>query len=404
VRFVFALAAALAGVAAADWTGIGPYGGPVSAGAASPSDPQVMYVSPQTYPTPVLKTTDAGATWTLNGSLGYYAWDMAVHPTDPGCVYAACGGLYRTTNGGTNWSYVSMPSGSYTRAVVINPLAPQTVYTTGYAYNGSYQILGVHKTTDAGATWDTTELDTLHYSMGYALAMDPSDPTVLYCGGYSGQYTTVFKTTDAGATWQRLYTGYNGYYVYALHCSPLDPDVVLAGSYWSGILRSTDAGATWSQAAGYGGVKALVALPGDESVIYAAGDSFVYVSTDTGRTWAQCAGHAPGYNPGAFWVVPGSPAALFAGTKFGIFRSSDGGTTWPSLTDDVVYARVPVLGVAASDPRTMYLTFKDNAVFKTTNGGTDWRRCPDFLSCGNICGFGFDPGDPDVVWALEGSG
>jgi photosystem II stability/assembly factor-like uncharacterized protein len=363
-----------------------------------------MYACPQGYPVAVQKTTDAGETWTGTGGLGYNAYGMAVHPTDPNVVYAACGGLYKTTNGGAAWNYVSMPGGSYTRAVVIHPSSPQTVYTTGYAYNGSYQFLGVHKTTDAGATWDTTWLDTLHYSMGYALAMDPSDPAVLYCGGYSGQYTTVFKTTDAGETWSRLYTGYNGYYVYSLHVSPLDPNVVVAGTYWTGILRSTDAGETWTQVSSHQNVKALAAVPDDPTTIYAAGDSLVYVSGDTGRTWSQCSGHAPGYNVGTLWAVASDNVALFTGTKFGIYRSTDAGANWRSLVDDVVYAKVPLISISAADPQTMYIDYKDNAVYKTTDGGVNWSRCPDFLSCGNICGFAFDPGQPDVVWALEGSG
>jgi len=405
MRIVLVLFAAGAlAVVTADWVSIGPFGGPVSAGAASPSDPLVMFVSPQSYPTPMLKTTDGGESWEPLGQLGYYAFGIAVHPTDPNIVYAACGGLYRTLNGGTSWSYVSMPGGSYTRAVVINPLNPQTIYTTGYAYNGTYQFFGLHKTTDGGTTWDTLGLDTMRYSMGYALVMDPQDTSVLYCAGYSGAQSTVFRTTDAGATWERLPLGVAGYYIYSLHCSPLDPGVVLAGTYYSGIMRSTDRGQSWSQAATFRNVKALAAVPADPRVIYGVADSLVYRSEDTGRTWTECGGNPPGLNPGLLVVPDRAGPPLFAGSKFGIFGSTDGGATWACLTDNVVYAKVPQIGISSCDPQMMYLEYKDNAVYKSTDGGQSWRRCPDFLSCGNICGFAFDPADPDVVWALEGSG
>lgn len=388
----------------AEWTSIGPYGGPISAGAGSPSRPRVMYFSPQAYPTAVLKTTDGGSSWTLNGSLGYYAFGMAVHPTNPDIVYAACGSLYRTTNGGSSWSYLSMPGGSYTRAVAINPLNPQTVFTTGYSSDGTYQRFGVHRSRDGGATWDTTCVDTMRYSMGYAIVIDPIDTSIVYCTGYSGQYTTVFKSTDAGRTWIRQYAGVNGYYGYSLHVSRLDPRIVLLGTYTGGIRRSTDAGETWVQVASFRNVKGFVALPASPATIYAVSDSFVYRSTDTGRTWVQCSGRPPGLNLGVLTVADSSGLGVIAATKFGVYRSSDGGASWQVLTDRIAYARIPVLAISRADPRVLYAEFKDNAVYRTTNAGIDWTRCSDFLSCGNICGFATSAVNPDVVWALEGSG
>jgi photosystem II stability/assembly factor-like uncharacterized protein len=386
----------------ADWTSIGPFGGPVTAGAASPSNPAVIYASPQGYPVPVLRSTDSGEHWVLGGSLGNNAYGMAVDPANPDVVYGACGSFYRSTDGGTTWGYISMPSGSYVRAAVVNPQNSQTIYTTGYAYDGSNLLLAVHKTTDGGTTWDTTGLDTMYYSMGYALAMDPADTSVVYCAGYSGQYSTVFKTTDAGATWQRLPVASGGYYIYALHVSPADHNIVIAGTYFAGIYRSTDAGATWTQAAPINNVNALAAVPGSPQTIYAAGDSSVYVSGDTGHTWTQCAGHATGYNQGVLAVS--SAISLVAGTKAGMFRSVDAGATWQDKTGDVAYAEVPVIAIAPSDLRMMYAEYRNDAVYKTTDAGVSWQRCPEFLSCGGICGFALNPSLPDVVWALEGSG
>lgn len=402
--FLMVVLALLGSWGRAEWTSLGPYGGPISTGTGSPNRPSVMYFCPRAYPTPVLKTTDGGTSWTLGGSLGYYAFGMAVHPTNPDIAYAACGSLYRTTNGGSSWSYLSMPGGSYTRAVAINPLNPQTVFATGYAYDGSYQRFGVHQSRDGGATWDSTCVDTMRYSIGYTIVIDPRDTCVIYCTGYSGQYTTVFKSTDAGETWTRQYVGVNGYYGYSLHISQLDPRIVLVGTSHGGIRRSTDAGETWTQVAPFRNVKAFAALPATPATIYAVGDSSVYYSTDTGRTWNQCSGRPPGLNSGAISMADSSGLGIVTATSLGVYRSNNGGADWQALTNRIAYAMIPVLTMSRADPRVMYAEFKDNAVYRTANGGIDWTRCSDFLSCGNICGLVASASNPDVVWALEGSG
>jgi photosystem II stability/assembly factor-like uncharacterized protein len=403
IRSVILATVVAFGVTQADWVSIGPYGGAVYSGAISASNPQTIYLSPRSYPTPLLKTTDAGASWTQTGQLGYFCFGMAVHPTDPNTVIAATGALYRSTNGGTNWTYMSVPGGSYAQCVGYSPLDPQKVVAAGYGYAG-YNHYGVYRSGDGGATWDTVGLDTMHYSIGYSICFDPVDPSVIYTGGYTGQPTIVFKSTDAGVTWARESTGFNGYYCYALHCSPLDHNIVLASSYYQGILRSTDAGATWSRVANYSPIYTFAAKPGDEATIYAGTDNALYVSHDTGLTW-QPVGAMPTGVWGRTVLATADPGArIYFGSKAGCSVSTDQGTSWTPLLDGVAFAKVQTLTTAAADPNGVWIEYKDDGVYESADNGTTWSRCSDFLSCGNICSIVTDPRDPQVVWALEGSG
>jgi photosystem II stability/assembly factor-like uncharacterized protein len=241
------------------------------------------------------------------------------------------------------------------------------------------------------------------YSMGYALAMDPVDTSTAYAAGYSGTNAYVFKTTDAGQTWSRALAWTSGNYIYALQVSPFDHNVVLAGCY-AGILRSTDAGQTWQQAATPYNVQALAAAPSDPAKFYAATDTAIWRSADTGRTWEIAPGRTPGLGTRCIFTTTEGADIVYVGAKNGVYKSTDRGNTWQSLTDNFSYAKVSSIGLSAAEPQTFYAEYKENAVYKSTNNGVSWLRCPEFLSCGNICNIVPERTNPQVVWALEGSG
>lgn len=93
--------------------------------------------------------------------------------------------------------------GGRTRALVIDPRAPRTMYAGGVAG-------GVWKTTDGGVSW--RPLDDLMANLAVSsLAMDPSNSRIVYAGTGEGYYNSdavrgagIFKTTDGGLTWTRL--------------------------------------------------------------------------------------------------------------------------------------------------------------------------------------------------------
>jgi hypothetical protein len=237
--------------------------------------------------------------------------------------------------------------------------------------------------------------------MGYSVCFDPTDTAVVYVGAYAYGYSRVFKTTDAGATWVQTPLNVGGNYVYSVHVSPLDPRIVIVGTYSGGVWRSTDAGASWTRAATFWYVYQLAAVPGHENIIFAGSDTAVWRSLDTGRTWTVSRSGLVGKDIRALIAVDST--AVFAGTKAGVFATTDCGANWQMTASEFPLGRIPVMAPTC-DHAALFVEFQDNAVFTTTDQGASWTRLPEFLSCGNICGIGFNPDDPNVVWALEGSG
>jgi Bacterial Ig domain len=138
--------------------------------------------------------------------------------------------------------------GGRTRALVIDPVDPNTMYAAGVAG-------GVWKTTNAGSSW-TPLNDFLANIAVTVLAMDPTDRNTLYAGTGEGYFNAdgvrgagIFKTTDGGAHWTRLAStasNTNFFFVNDVVVSPVNGQHVYAATR-TGVFRSLDGGANWTQ-------------------------------------------------------------------------------------------------------------------------------------------------------------
>jgi photosystem II stability/assembly factor-like uncharacterized protein len=194
-------------------------------------------------------------------------------------TYAAAR-VYKSLDAGGNWSASEngLPGPVGTGACAISQIAvplvidsadPDTLYL-GLSLNAPTDPAcaaptidnGIFKSIDGGANWthSSTGLPRLagpgssHWNV-LALAIDPSDPDVLYAGAYEpvgGSFNgRVLKSIDAGATWTDISVGIAGADVRALLVDPANPSIVYAGTGGSpvnpsGVYRSTDGGLTWN--------------------------------------------------------------------------------------------------------------------------------------------------------------
>jgi len=234
-----------------------------------------------------------------------------------------------------------LPSLSQPRGLAVNPVNPDIVYV------GSFGA-GVYKSTDAGASW-TEAASGMSSSARYvsALAIDPSNPSVLYSGGGDG----VYKSTDGAVSWQAANTGIPGYFptIGELAVSR-DGGVVLAARWGSPyqLYRSTDNGGAWTPVSGLpdSTIRAIAFDPDDDTTVYAGPYGFgLYKSTDAGVTWAPSTGLIASFTVDALAIDPLNSGTVYAGmtsSGYGVYKSSDGGATWMDIKGTPqVYALVP---------------------------------------------------------------
>ncbi len=318
---------------------------------------------------PHTKATTANS-WTSDGPLttaGGYAGlgrinCVAFSPVDTSTLYvgSASGGVWKTTNLGANWT----PMGDFNNAlgvaglVVVNTGGQDIVYlATGDKDHFDTYSVGVLKSTDGGATWNTTGLSwkTSQYGMIYKLLLDPNNNNTLYAASNGG----LFKTTDGATIWTRTST----IIFRNIEFQP-GSDTQMIGSTNNGsIYFSSDGGFTWTKSLNVpsGGRTELAVTPDSNNVVYAVmsnknnyGLEGFYKSVDTGRIFVK----VPDTVNILGWKCNGSDTAT--------------GQGWYDLT-------------VAADPNNASKVFVGGiSTWYSTNGGKKWQLSNYWTN--NTCG------------------
>jgi len=297
------------------------------------------------------KSTDNGTNWVSLSE----TWKIltvggvAVDPVHPNIIYCGTGaplsyvgggadvtgvGIYKSVDGGLNWNLLAgSPIGAISD-MEVNRGNPELVYccTTG----------GVRMSSDSGHSWKSV----LNLSGETRIVFDPNNPGIIYAGGGGN----VEKSTDSGKTWTLL-SGYPSGYLMVLGMSNVSSDSIYLSTGYGGqnggtsgstISLSTDAGATWTTTssnknylgsqAGY--ANALAVNPTNPAIVVVGGLD-IYSSTRAGASltkktnWTS-SGANPDYAHADVHGLKYNPYTnqLFAMTDGGIFHSETNGATW----------------------------------------------------------------------------
>ena len=447
---------------ALEWRHIGPEGNRFSAAAGIVGDRHTYYVGAASGG--IYKTTDGGVHWDAIfddqpvQSIGALGVAMA----DPNIVWAGTGegkirshvsvgqGVYKSTDAGATWTLMGLEQTGRIPRLVIHPVDPDIVFicAMGHAY-GPQRERGVYRTTDGGATWEHVLF--VDEDTGCSdIAMDPSNPRVLFAGTWQLEIHTWGRTSggpggglhvsrDGGDTWTKLNGPDNGIGLperpvgkVAVAIAPSNPDRVYAmletgdGIPWEGqetedgqLWRSEDGGRTWSlitrnrNAMGRPHYYSRVVIsPNDEDEAYFLTASFT-VSTNGGRTLdVTPRPRAPGGDHHDMWIDPTEPDRMIVAHDQGLSISINRGRTWfrQRLTNAQMYHvtvdnAIPynVLGNKQDEPtyrgpsnsRIMgqrRITGIPRGMWHHVGGGESGWATP-------------DPTDPNIVWSsASGSG
>jgi len=284
-----------------------------------------------------------------NGRVNCIAFD----PIDPDIIWigSPAGGLWKSDDGGNNWTTNTdgLPVIGVSH-IAIDPNNNQIMYiVTGDADATDTYSIGILKSTNGGATWNTTGLS---YTVNQEktvnkVIINPNHTDSLYAVTNSN----ILISVDAGVNW--LTVGAIGRWR-DIEFKPNNSNVIYAAKQSSGgsnIFRSTDGGVNWiiiDNGISGSRYRPLIAVtPDNPEVIYAlfsaADYSFhgLYKSSDSGDSW----------------IPQSSSPNILAWETDG---SGSGGQSWYDLS----------LGVAPNDENLVYVGGIN--VWKSDNGGVNW--------------------------------
>lgn len=430
----------------------------VSSMAMDPTDSNVIYAgtgegfsnSDAVRGAGMLKTTDAGATWTLLASTSnsnfFLINDVVISRNNKLRVYAATStGVWVSNDGGSSWALsFSNPS----PASSCLDLAMRTDVSSDYllASFGNFAEAAVFRNPDAAGAGSWTSV-LAEANMGRtSLAIAPSNQNVVYAlavnvasGAYRLGLLGVFKSTDGGVNWTatvkntdstKLNTlllsslgsacgstsNHQGWYDNVIAVDPLDQNRVWAGGVT--IFRSDDGGTNWGLANGlHSDEHAIVFHPRyngrQNATMFVGNDGGIY-RTDNARAAVgnlPCSGGGGSvqwtslnHNYGVTQFYNGTPypdgRSYFGGTQDnGTLRGSDSGG--PNSWNSIMGGDGGYVAIDPNDTNTLYAEFQNLAIRKSTDGGFTFRDAVTGITNSSflfIVPFAMDPSNARRLW------
>lgn len=177
----------------------------------------------------VYKSTNGGASWVQGNYPGAGHFPpiscIAIDPANPSLLYTGTSEsneFFRSTDGGIFWGGFSAPSQDSVNAVAIDPMATSVLYAAAG---------GLYRSTSSGASWTrmSNGLDPTQTTPGTivnVIAIDSAVPSTVYAGTRNG----VFKSKNSGGVWTAMNTGLEVVEVNALAIDPINSSNLYAGA------------------------------------------------------------------------------------------------------------------------------------------------------------------------------
>ncbi len=260
-------------------------------------------------------------------------------------------------------------------------------------------LQGVYRTYDNGKTW--IESNTGFVGSEVVDLVTSLDGTI-----YATTYNLgIFKSTDGGKNWVFASFGIKNWYGMQLATHPEDADTLFTTTN-GGVYKSTNAGKSWELIGGsdlcddedaggnchYHGIvvekeapfKVLVGSGGDQ---YAKEGVGLTGSEDNGESWRNSDdGFVRDVHVSKLVIDPNNNNVFYATTQgeteytdkvgdgAGVFKSTDRGNNWTQINNGLNSLETNVLAVDPNDSDVLYLGTDDDGIYKSINGGENWKK------------------------------
>ncbi|HKR04647.1 MAG TPA: T9SS type A sorting domain-containing protein [Bacteroidia bacterium] len=344
-----------------------------------PTDADIVYV----IGFDMYKTTNGGNSWGPTFEFAHVdQHEIAVHPLDHDFVMNGNdGGLHISTDGGDNWiHHEDLPitqfytcgmdnsnpdvllGGTQDNNIVRtftgsffdweNIIGGDGFYalidpTDNTYWYGEYQYGNMFRSDDGGFNFDPI-MNGLFGSGNWncPIVFDPQNPQTLYTG-----YQQVFRTDDRGDNWFSISPDLTiidptGSLLFgtitSIDVSPLNSDIIYAGTDDGKVWNSLNGGGTWTNVTGTLPVRWITRVTCDPFITsrafvtlsgyrYHDNMAHVYMTTNNGTTWNDISGNLPDVPCSDIIADPAADSLLYLANDAGVYFTRDMGASWNLL-------------------------------------------------------------------------
>lgn len=398
------------------WVNIGPVNvtGRTGVLAIHPTNGNILYAG--TTGGGVWRTSNAGNTWyaRMSNELSLAIGGLAVAASNPNVLYAATGewtagigwpvdpviqgmGVYRTANAGGDWDLCAPIPSANCSAVAVDPFNPNRVFVAGE--------LGLHRSTDGGASWDIPAglVNGVFDGEVSDVVIDPNDIDRIYIGVHRDG---VYRSLNGGTTWTRLQNGIDTGSVadapkISLGRNGAHGSNFVAVKMGDRVYTSTNGGDTFTRQTDVGNpiwftawANVMAVDPDDEDILF-AGASNLYRSPDGGNSWVQVGGYGTNVHPDMQSVVfdPTDHDHMYVANDGGVWESTNNGNNWNFVSRGLVATHFYVMGLSQSVPLRYGGSIQDDNGY-AYDGVADWIS----LGAGEGGYVEYDPSNSQVIY------
>ncbi|MEM9361318.1 MAG: hypothetical protein AAGA43_01735 [Bacteroidota bacterium] len=298
----------------------------------------------------VFKTTDGGETWQkvlfVSDKVGFS--DIELLPGNPNVIYAAAwkaerkpwtiisggtkkeGGIYKSVNGGKDWSKLEngLPKDTIGKIdLAVSPANSSILYAVIEAPKGEQ---GLYKSINQGKSFThfSDDIRLVNRPFYYTnVELDPTDPDIVYSNA-----NPLIKSTDGGKTWKRMTVPHGDNH--DIWLNPNNPQLLIQAND-GGANVSFNGGETWSTQFNQPTAE-LYQVEVDDQYPY-----WLYAGQQDNYTTIAVPSFPPSgvQNPGSAWIIntggcetgpavpkPGNHNIVYANCKgrFGVFNKLTG--------------------------------------------------------------------------------
>lgn len=364
------------------WVPNGPYniGGRITALAVNPSNPNIIILGAAAGG--IFKSTNGGVNWVAKTdnwpslSVGC----LMMSPSNPSIIYCGTGegnsaidvypgfGMLKSTDMGDTWNIVGLTEALHIPSMDIHPLNPNILYASVMAFRSFGPNKGIYKSTNGGVNWSKV-LYVSDSTSGVDVKVAPDDLNMVYAAMWErirtppsisktgGISSGLWRSTNAGANWTQLgpsngipaSTSTTGRISIAVARS--NPNYVYSifktttGNNISGVYKSTNRGVNWTtmgtsglQSSGFDWYFGLLEVdPTNPDKVYVG--SVDIFRTTNGTSWVNLTNSYSGTfdeqhpDQHVLWINPANTNNLICGNDGGIFKTTSGNAPWTKSYD-----------------------------------------------------------------------